>query len=50
VGVALRSYLVRLEELRALIDEGDSGGPVDGETRLSELLDETGRWQPQRQA
>ena len=31
VGLALRSYLVRLEELRALIDEGDeSGDPVDG--------------------
>jgi Arc/MetJ-type ribon-helix-helix transcriptional regulator len=42
VGVALRDYLARLEELRALIDEGDAcGDPVDGETFLCELLDET---------
>jgi putative addiction module CopG family antidote len=31
VAVALRDYLARLEELRALIDEGlESGDPVDG--------------------
>ena len=41
VGIALRSYLVRLEELRALIQEGlDSGGPVDGEVVFAELLAE----------
>jgi putative addiction module CopG family antidote len=41
VAVALRDYLARLEELRALIDEGlNSGDPVDGETFLSELLAE----------
>ena len=42
VAVALRDYLARLEELRALIDEGlDSGDPVDGETFLRDLLEET---------
>jgi hypothetical protein len=42
VAVALRDYLARLEELRALIDEGlESGDPVDGETFLRELLEET---------
>jgi putative addiction module CopG family antidote len=41
VGIALRSYLVRLEELRALIQEGlDSGEPVDGEVVFAELLAE----------
>jgi putative addiction module CopG family antidote len=42
VAVALRDYLARLEELRALIDEGlESGDPVDGETFLRDLLEET---------
>ncbi len=42
VVAALRNHLVRVEELRALIDEGDaSGGFVDGETFLRELLEET---------
>ena len=41
VAVALRDYLARLEELRALIDEGlESGDPVDGETVFEELLAE----------
>jgi putative addiction module CopG family antidote len=41
VAGALRDYQVRLERLRALIDEGDeSGEPVDGETFLRELLAE----------
>ena len=49
--MALRSRLVRLEELRALIDEGDaSGGSVDGETFLSELLEETRALAAQRAA
>ena len=39
---ALREHLARLDELRALIDEGlDSGEPLDGETFLRELLEET---------
>lgn len=51
VGVALRDYLARLDELRALIDEGDaSGDPVDGETFLRELLDETRALAAQRGA
>ena len=42
VAVALRDYLARLEEVRALIDEGlESGDPVDGETFLRDLLEET---------
>jgi putative addiction module CopG family antidote len=41
VAVALRDYLARLEELRALIDEGlKSGDPVDGEAVFEELLAE----------
>jgi putative addiction module CopG family antidote len=41
VAVALRDYLARLAELRALIDEGlESGEPVDGETVFAELLAE----------
>jgi putative addiction module CopG family antidote len=42
VAAALREHLARLNELRALIDEGlDSGEPLDGETFLRELLEET---------
>ena len=42
VAAALREHLARLDELRALIDEGlDSGDPLDGETFLRELLEET---------
>jgi putative addiction module CopG family antidote len=42
VAAALREHLARLDELRALIDEGlDSGEPLDGETFLRELLEET---------
>ncbi len=42
VATALRDYLARVEELRALIQEGlGSGEPVDGETFLRELLEET---------
>ena len=41
MGIALRSYLVRLEELRALIQEElDSGDPIDGEVVFTELLAE----------
>ena len=41
VAAALHDYLARLEELRALIDEGlESGEPVDGETVFAELLAE----------
>jgi putative addiction module CopG family antidote len=41
VATALQDYLARLEELRALIDEGlQSGEPVDGETVFAELLAE----------
>ena len=39
---ALDDYRARLEALRAKIDEGiSSGAPVDGETFLRELLEET---------
>jgi putative addiction module CopG family antidote len=51
VATALHDYLARLEELRFLINEGlESGGAVDGESFLRDLLDETRALAAPRQA
>jgi putative addiction module CopG family antidote len=51
VAAALREHVARLDGLRALIDEGlDSGKPLDGETFLRELLEETRKLAARRRA